>query len=98
MLLTHSFVPLLPLLQLFPPLLVGASLVVAESRGHLDPSYIIGLVIQHQVTEFIFSVPTMVMFFCSLCVHSFDSPSILGIYNLTDSFFLLVFLSRRASM
>ena len=48
------------LLQMFPPLTVGASLVLAESKGHLDPSYIVNLLVQHSVNEFIFSVPTLV--------------------------------------
>ena len=47
-------------LQMFPPMLVGAALVVATPQGHLDPSYVVKLLIQHQVNEFIFSVPTMV--------------------------------------
>lgn len=47
-------------LQLFPTLMVGASLILASPKGHLDPGYIVELVIHHQITEFIFSVPTMV--------------------------------------
>ena len=47
-------------LQMYPPLLVGASLVLATPKGHLDPPYIARLMVEHQINEFIISVPTMV--------------------------------------
>jgi len=47
-------------MQMFPPLYVGAALVVPTPKGHLDAAYIARLVVEHTVTEFIFSVPTMV--------------------------------------
>jgi len=58
-------------LQMFPPLTVGASLVLAESRGHLDPSYIVNLLVEHKVTEFIFSVPTLVSDFREMTASPF---------------------------
>jgi len=61
--------PALRLLQMFPPLTTGASLVVATPKGHLDPSYIVKLVLEHGVNEFIFSVPTMVRASSSLFVQ-----------------------------
>jgi len=56
---------------MFPPLTVGASLVLAESKGHLDPSYIVNLLVQHNVNEFIFSVPTLVRLYS---LFSFTKP------------------------
>jgi non-ribosomal peptide synthetase component F len=51
-------------MQLYPPLLVGARLILSTPKGHLDPPYIVKLLVQHQVTKFIFSVPTMVSQAC----------------------------------
>ncbi|MCI0428002.1 MAG: amino acid adenylation domain-containing protein, partial [Nitrospiraceae bacterium] len=36
--------------EFFAPLIVGARLVVARSGGHQDPAYLVGAIIQHQVT------------------------------------------------
>jgi non-ribosomal peptide synthetase component F len=47
-------------MQLYPPLLVGARLILASPKGHLDPPYIVELLLQHEVNKFIISVPTMV--------------------------------------
>lgn len=47
-------------LQMFPPLTVGACLVIAKPKGHLDPAYILELMLKYQVTGFAFTVPTLV--------------------------------------
>ena len=72
-------------LQMFPPLTVGASLVLAESKGHLDPSYIVNLLVQHNVNEFIFSVPTLVRpmilnTFAQCCYH-FEKARLLNFFR-----------------
>ena len=48
------------IIQALPPLTIGAGLVVAKPEGHLDASYIVQLVLEHQVTGFICTVPTLV--------------------------------------
>ena len=53
--------------QMFPPLTVGASLVIAKPDGHLDPSYIVDLIHSQQATGFMFTVPTLVSAPCFLC-------------------------------
>jgi len=61
-------------LQVFPPLTVGGCLVIAKPDGHFDPSYIVSLMLAHQVTTFGFTVPTLVSwegrvnFPCPLCL------------------------------
>ena len=35
-------------------------MVLTSSKGHLDPSYIVRLMLFHGITQFMFSVPTMV--------------------------------------
>jgi len=47
-------------LQMFPPLSVGASLVIATPLGHLDAAYIIDLMLSYQITGFLCTVPTLV--------------------------------------
>ena len=63
-------------LQVFPPLTVGACLVIAKPEGHFDPRYIVDLILAHQVTGFMFTVPTIVRLRAPascvlLCVHVF---------------------------
>ena len=48
------------IIQAFPPLIAGASLVLAKPEGHLDPAYIVQLMLTHQVTSMICTVPTLV--------------------------------------
>ena len=48
------------IIQLFPPLLVGAALVVAKPTGHTDPAYIVDIMVQHHVTAMMSTVPTLV--------------------------------------
>lgn len=45
--------------QVFPPLVVGASLVIAKPEGHLDAKYIVDLMHEQKVTGFMFTVPTL---------------------------------------
>ena len=40
--------------------MLGATLVIAKSGGHMDPSYIASLINQHQVSSLVFTVPTLV--------------------------------------
>lgn len=46
-------------IQAFPALTVGATLVIAKPEGHLDPAYITGLMHEHRVTGMICTVPTL---------------------------------------
>jgi amino acid adenylation domain-containing protein len=46
-------------LQVFPPLVVGAKLVIASPRGHLDPDYMADLICSSAATGLIFTVPTL---------------------------------------
>lgn len=48
------------IIQGFPPLTVGATLVVAKPEGHVDPQYIASLIRRHAVTGMICTVPTLV--------------------------------------
>jgi non-ribosomal peptide synthetase component F len=45
--------------QVFPPLTVGASLVIAKPEGHLDAKYVVDLMHSQQATGFMFTVPTL---------------------------------------
>jgi non-ribosomal peptide synthetase component F len=46
-------------LQVFPPLTVGASLVIAKPEGHFDPPYMVDLILEQSITGFMFTVPTL---------------------------------------
>ena len=46
--------------QVMPTLMLGATLVIAKAGGHMDPSYIAGLIVRHQATSMVFTVPTLV--------------------------------------
>jgi len=46
--------------QVFPPLTVGAALIIAKPDGHLDAGYIVDLMVSHQATGFMFTVPALV--------------------------------------
>ena len=46
-------------LQVFPPLTVGASLVIAKPEGHFDPPYMVDLLLEQSITGFMFTVPTL---------------------------------------
>ncbi|KAI3432787.1 hypothetical protein D9Q98_010372 [Chlorella vulgaris] len=46
-------------LQLYPPLVVGAKLVLASPKGHLDPDYMADLICSTAATGLIFTVPTL---------------------------------------
>ena len=46
-------------LQIFPPLTIGATLVVAKPKGHFDPPYMVDLMLSQGVTGFMFTVPTL---------------------------------------
>ena len=48
--------------ELFWPILVGASLVIARPRGHQDPSYLVKLIASQQITTIHF-VPSMLQVF-----------------------------------
>ena len=58
-------------LQVFPPLTVGASLIVAKPEGHFDPSYMVDMILSHGITGFMFTVPTLVSW--RWVLHSFIS-------------------------
>ena len=45
--------------QVFPPLTVGASLVIAKPDGHLDAKYVVDLMHSQQATGFMFTGPTL---------------------------------------
>lgn len=55
-------------LQMFPPLTVGACLIIAKPMGHVEPAYIVDLILKYQVTGFGFTVPTLVSRTCSICM------------------------------
>jgi non-ribosomal peptide synthetase-like protein len=46
-------------LQVFPPLTVGATLIIARPEGHFDPGYIVDLILDQTITGFMFTVPTL---------------------------------------
>lgn len=46
-------------MQLYPPLVVGAKLVLASPKGHLDPDYMADLICSTAATGLIFTVPTL---------------------------------------
>ena len=46
--------------QLFPALALGGSIVVPKGGGAADPKYIVDLILQHKVTGFMQTVPTLV--------------------------------------
>jgi len=43
-----------------PPLMLGGTLVIAKSGGHLNPGYVATLIMQHRVSSMVFTVPTLV--------------------------------------
>jgi non-ribosomal peptide synthetase component F len=45
--------------QVFPPLVVGAKLVIASPRGHLDPDYMADLICSSAATNLGAMVPTL---------------------------------------
>ena len=45
---------------MFPPLTVGAKLVITKPDGHLNPIYIVDMILSHQITGFLITVPTLV--------------------------------------
>lgn len=47
-------------LQVMPPLFLGATMVIARPKGHMDPDYMARLIIENSVTSMIFTVPTLV--------------------------------------
>jgi microcystin synthetase protein McyB len=47
------------MLQIYSPLMVGATLVIAKQDGHLDGDYIASKIIEHSVTGLIFTVPSL---------------------------------------
>ena len=55
------------IVQAFPPLVVGGTLVVARPQGHLDPQYIASLITQHSVTGMVCTVPSLVSPDCLCC-------------------------------
>jgi len=46
--------------QVFPPLTVGAGLVVLKPDGHLDAAYVVDHMMAQQATGFMFTVPALV--------------------------------------
>lgn len=50
------------ILQLMPPLTLGAKLVIAKPKGHMDPDYMADLIQSAGITSMIFTVPTLVSF------------------------------------
>lgn len=46
--------------QLFPPLAVGATVVIPKSGGSLDAKYIVDLIVKYKMTGFMQTVPTLV--------------------------------------
>lgn len=44
---------------MFPPLVVGAKLVIARPGGHKDPDYMAKLLLDRKITGVSFSVPTL---------------------------------------
>jgi hypothetical protein len=48
------------ILQVMPPLTLGAKLVIAKPKGHMDPEYMAGLIANHGITTMVFTVPTLV--------------------------------------
>lgn len=38
------------ILQIFSPLVVGGSLVIAKPDGHTDPEYVASKIVEHKVT------------------------------------------------
>ncbi len=59
----HHYSKLLLLLfnyfQALPVLTAGAKLIIARPEGHLDPAYIVSLILEHHVTGFVCTVPTL---------------------------------------
>lgn len=47
------------MLQIYSPLIVGATLVISKQDGHLDGDYIASKIIGHSVTGLIFTVPSL---------------------------------------
>ena len=47
------------MLQIYSPLVVGATLVISKQDGHLDGDYIASKIIEHSVTGMIFTVPSL---------------------------------------
>ena len=48
------------ILQSFPPLAAGSTLVIAKAGGHLDPDYIVSLWTAWDVTGMLVTVPVLV--------------------------------------
>ena len=46
-------------IQVLPPLSTGASIVIVKPKGHLDAGHIVDLVLEHTVTSFVVTVPTL---------------------------------------
>lgn len=67
-------------LQIMPTLWAGGALVIAKPQGHLDPGYVAELIVQHQVTSMIFTVPTLASETCrayrpsACCSHLLSGP------------------------
>jgi len=67
------------ILQVMPPLFLGAKMVIARPKGHMDPDYMARLIIENDVTSMVFTVPTLVravlcrcsMFMFMLCLCFF---------------------------
>jgi len=64
------------ILQLMPPLTLGAKLVIAKPKGHMDPDYMVDLIQSAGITSMVFTVPTLVRrqfirltFLCYLFMH-----------------------------
>jgi acyl-coenzyme A synthetase/AMP-(fatty) acid ligase len=47
------------MLQIYTPLMVGATLVISKQDGHLDGDYIASQILNHSVTGLIFTVPSL---------------------------------------
>jgi non-ribosomal peptide synthetase component F len=46
-----------------PPLTIGAKLLIAKPKGHMDPDYMADLIVAERVTSMVFTVPTLVSVF-----------------------------------
>ena len=64
------------IIQAFPPLVVGATLVVARPQGHLDPQYIASLITQHSVTGMVCTVPSLVSRRICMCRPDQGLPTV----------------------
>ena len=67
-------------LQLFAPLFVGASLVIASPQGHMDADYIVSLLVEHDISFFM-TVP-------ALGLQYYSRPAIKQCHSLRSAMFI----------